>query len=36
MESLAPGEKTALKGRKDALDLLGTLDPLGSWARRAS
>lgn len=36
MESLVPGEKMALRGRKDALGLLETLDRLGSWARRAS
>lgn len=36
MESLVPGAKTALKGQKGALDLQETLDPLGSWARRAS
>lgn len=34
LESLVPGEKMALRGRKDALGLLETLDPLGSWARR--
>lgn len=36
MESLVPGEKTALKVRKGALDLPETPGPLGSWARRAS
>lgn len=36
MESLVPGEKMALRGRRGALDLLGTLDPPGSWARRAN
>lgn len=36
MEFLVPGEKMALKGRRDARDPLETPGLWGSWARRAS
>lgn len=36
MESPVPEERTALRGRRDALDPMETLGRLGSWARRAS
>lgn len=36
MEFLVPGEKMALRGRKDAQDPQETLGLPGSWARRAS
>lgn len=34
LESLVPEERMAPRGRRDALDPLETLGPLGSWARR--
>lgn len=36
MEFLVLGEKMVPRGRRDALDPLETLAPLGSWAKRAS
>lgn len=36
LESLVPGERMVPRGRRDVLDPLETLGPLGSWARRAS
>lgn len=34
LEFLAPGEKMVPRGRRDALDPLETLAPLGSWVKR--